>query len=855
MLLEGEAGGGKTSLVREFCSGLDRVLWGSCDPLFTPRPLGPLLEIAQQAGGELAALAESGGKPYQLAAALVRAAGERPGTVIVLEDLHWADAATLDVLSLLGRRIGTVPALVVATYRPGELDRGHQLRRLLGELRGEAIRRLSLEPLSVAAVTALAAGHGRDGAALHRATGGNPFFVTEVLCQDGDEVPPTVRDAVLSRTTRLSEAVGAVLQAVAIVPQHAQLWLLDAMVPDAADGLDEALRSGILCEVPGGVAFRHELARITVEGELTPYRLRELHRRALAALTAPPSGERDLARLVHHAEAAGDTAAVLEHAPAAAEHAASIGAHREAAAHYARALRAGGDLSGEHRAELLERRSYECYLTDQADESIEALREAIACRRAIGDRLGEASAMSSLSRRLWCGGYSGEALRAGQAAVDLLEALPPGRELALAYSNIAQLQMNDENLTATLEWGNRALAVAEEWDVPVVTVHSLNNIGTMELLAGRPEGRAKLELSLALAERAGLEEHIGRAYIHIGWAMTRTRMHDLAPLVDRGIETCEEMGLEAWKHYLLAYRAQYHLDSGCWAAALADAGEVLRSARSLPLLRILALTVAARVNARLGDGDARVRLDEAARLTAGHTELQYLAPVAVARAEVAWLSGYPEAVEEIVEPMLELARGKDATWLAGELAWLRQLANKKYKSDLPDVRTPYGPQVSEVVTPYGSQVSDVVTPYGSQLQGDYRQAAQEWDKLGCPFDAALALAGSPDEDDLRRSLEALQRLGCRPVATMVAQRLRRRGIRGVPRGPQQRTRNNPAELTSREMEVLGLVREGLSDVEIAQKLFLSRKTVNHHVSAILRKLGVSRRGQAAAEAARRGLTG
>lgn len=829
VLLDGEAGAGKTALLREFCGSCEpprRIRWGACDPLFTPRPLGPFVEIAQQAGGEIGDLVAAGAKPHQVAAAIMGEARARPGSVVVLEDLHWADEASLDVLSLLGRRIDTVPALVIATYRGDDLDRGHPLRGLLGELHGAAIRRLTVEPLSVAAVSELAAPYDRDGPEIHRVTGGNPFFVSEVLAEGGSDVPATVRDAVLARTSRLSDAATTVLQAVSVALPQAELWLLDALVPEPAGGLEEGLRAGILAAGPNGVTFRHEIARLTVAGALAPHRALALHRAALQALT----GRADPTRLAHHAEAAGDTAAVLRFAPAAAGHASSIGAHREAAAQYARALRAGGELPLDIRATLLERRSYECYLTDQTQSSIDALQEAIRHWHALGDPLREGAAHSQLSRRLWCAGRAADAAAAGREAVRLLEERTPGKELALAYTNLAQVHLNDEDLDGTADWAGRALELAGELGDTDVIVHSLNNLGTVRLLAGRPDGLDDLERSLALAERDGLEEHIGRAYIHVGWAMTRTRAYHLAPVLERGVTVCEELGLEQWKHYLVAYRARTHLDQGRWDDAVEDATSVLRNAMSVPLLWILSLTVIGTVRARRGDQDPWPVLDEALALTAGQTELQYLAPVAAARAEAAWLAGDAPGVREATGDVLDLAIRRNAAWVIGELAWLRRLA--------------------EVPGP----ATGTIEPYAAQLAGDTTGAAATWTRLGCPYDAALAQAGAPDEPMLRIALAALQAIGARPAAAMVARRLRSLGVRAVPSGPQSWTRENPAELTRREVEVLSLVQQGLTNPEIAGRLFVSRKTVNHHVSAILRKLGVARRGQAAAEANRLGLT-
>ncbi|GLW29637.1 LuxR family transcriptional regulator [Actinoplanes regularis] len=828
VLLGGEAGGGKTALVRRFraeCRTSRPVLQGACDPLYTPRPLGPFLEMAQDAGGAIGELIERGAKSYELATAIIRDVRERPGLVLVLEDLHWADEATLDVLSLLGRRIGALPALVIATYRSDEVGRGHPLRRLLGELRGAGTRRLSVGPLSAGAVCELARSHGRDGTALHRATGGNPFFVTEVLAGDDGEVPLTVRDAVLARAARLGPEAAAVLDAVSVTPPYAELRLIED-----ATGLDEALRAGMLESVPGGVAFRHELARITVEESLAPHRRLELHRGVLRVLLGEPE-KADPSRVAHHADAAGDDEVVLAWAPRAAERAAGSGAHREAAAQYARALRYATGLDPAARAGLLERRSYECYLTEQTQDSIEALQEAIDEHRRAGDRTGEGIAMSTLSRRLWCGGCTDAAVEAGRAALRLLDTVAAGAELALAYTNQASVALNIEEYADTLEMGARALSLAERHSVPEVVVHSLNNVGTMMLLAGEAEGIGKLERSLALAEREGLEEHIGRAYIHAGWAMTRVRSYHLASWLDRGVLACADLGLEAWKHYVLAYRARYHLDLGRWEKAADDAEEVLRDAKPVPLPRILALSVLGLIRARRGGDDPWPLLDEARELTVGRAELQYVAPVATARAEAAWLAGAP--VEPELAQAWGLASRRGARWVLGELAWLRRLAGD------PD-RDLAG--------------TGLLEPYALQLAGEVAAAAERWRKRDCAYDAALALAGAADEASLRTALAEFQRLGARPAAAIVTRRLRSRGVRDIPRGPQRWTRGNPAELTRREVEVLGLVQQGLSNVEIAERLFLSTKTVHHHVSAILRKLGVSRRGQAAAEAARLGLT-
>jgi len=318
VLVSGEAGIGKTALLRAFCDRprAGRVLWGGCDALHTPRALGPFVDVAEQAGGELAAVIGRAATPTAVAAALTDDVRRQPA-ILVLEDLHWADEATLDVIRLLARRMGQVPALILATTRADELDRSHPLRMALGELPADAVERVALAPLSLAAVAELAGTTGVDAAELHRSTAGNPFFVSEVLAAHGDAVPETVRDAVLARAARLDPEARTVLDAVAVEPMRVELWLLEALVEDGSAGLDACLASGMLRAAGSAVGFRHEIARVVIEEALAPHRRALLARRALEALTASIGRRADLARLAHHAEAADDAEAVLRYAIAA----------------------------------------------------------------------------------------------------------------------------------------------------------------------------------------------------------------------------------------------------------------------------------------------------------------------------------------------------------------------------------------------------------------------------------------------------------------------------------------------------------------------------------------------------------
>jgi DNA-binding CsgD family transcriptional regulator/tetratricopeptide (TPR) repeat protein len=824
ILVGGEAGVGKTVLLRRFCQGLDgmtNVLWGACVPLFTPRPLGPFLEIADAAGGELARAIGDASKPYEVAGELMLEAGRHAPTVLVLDDVHWADEATLDVLRLMARRAESVPVLILASYRDDELEQAHPLRIVIGELAtSPAAQRIGLHPLSRGAVTALAEARDVDPVELYERTGGNPFFVTG----DGESTPPTVRDAVLARAARLEPEARTVLEAVAVAPPHAELWLVEALAGEDVEHLDQCLSSGMLKTDAGSVAFRHELARLAFEEALPPARRVDLHRRALAALSDPPNARLDLERLAHHAESAGDVDAVLRFAPEAAATAASVGAHREAAALYGLALRYGERLPIAERADLLERRSHSCTLTDDYEEAIAAIEEELELRRELGDKRKEGGALQRLSQFLWCPGRTVEAERYARDAVALLEQLPPSHELGWAYWNLGSVCASATLTDEAVAWSERACALAERLGDDELGTAALGTIGGCR-------DYELLQKCLDDAQRAGRTEQIGGLHLSLAdIAVTDHRNDDASHYLDAGIAFASERGFEVFRLYLLASRARFELDQGRWSEAAEAAESVLRTPRTSTSPRIVALSVLGLVRARRGDPEVWPLLDEAWTLAEPTGELPRLGPIATARAEAAWLSGRSETVAGEVDGVLELAFRRGAGWVAGPLSVWRRRAGVRQQLE-----------------------AEVLEPYALELAGDAEGAALAWVGLGCRYEAALSLAHADETEARRRALAELQSLGGKPAAAIVARGLREQGARGLPRGPRATTRRNVAGLTTRELEVLGLLASGLRNADIAERLVLSRKTVDHHVSAILRKLEVRTRGQAVAEAAKRGL--
>jgi DNA-binding CsgD family transcriptional regulator len=833
VLVGGEAGVGKTSLVRAVAAsdGI-RCLSGACDSLFTPRPLGPLLDIAETTGGELEELIDAGATPHKVASGLLHELRDHRSTIVVLEDLHWADEATLDVLGVLAGRVRSVPALVLATYRDDELDRDHVLRVVLGRLATrEAITRVSLTPLSADAVATLAAQTAVDPVELHRTTGGNPFYVTEVLAGDAAEIPPTVRDAVHARVAQLSTEARELLEAASVLPPPAPLHLLEAVAGEEIDALEECLSAGLLTEPQSGrLAFRHELARIAVEDALPPNKRAALHRAALAAHRADAAP--DLARLAHHAEAAGDSDAVLRFAPEAGKRAASVSAHREAVGQYERALRFADSLPVGERAALRDACVLELRAIGEFRRAIVMCGEAARDYALAGDMRKHAAALFQLAwlTSFVAGGGIHEAEELIRQGLDAIENEPDAPEALAAYGVMSGMSLMQHDLDGVLEWTRRARELAERRGLRVPLFVEMHPAG-VDVARGSDAARPALERAVARAIEARDDDGVGVAYGLLVLGAVRSRRHSVAEAyIKAGHAYCDEHDLNGHAPYYDAWQAILDLQRGRWD----EAGETAR--RLLGLQGVgpataLTLVTNAQLRARRGEDGRREAVD-AALERAGRSDALYLrAPAASAAAEAAWLDGRSGEVADLTDAVWDAIVAVGEAWVAGDIAVWRRRAG-----------------ITDSIPGW------IAEPYALELAGDALGAAALWDELDSPYEAALARGASDDEDALRQALDELRDLGADAAAAIVARRLRSRGAKGLPRGPRQSTRENAAGLTSREQEVLALVAVGLRNSDIAQRLFLSEKTVAHHVSAILRKLDVRTRGEAGAAAAGLGLT-
>ena len=826
----GDAGSGKSALLRQFCDSVSRTtptMWGICDALGTPRSLGPLLDIEPQLGDGIGPLLKEGLRAEVFDATLRVLNCRDRASLVVFEDLHWADEATLDLLRFLGRRLAGLRVLLVASYRHDELGPDHPLRLLLGDLAPvDAVRRLIVPPLSVSAVGQLAAGTDIDPISLHRETGGNAFFVTEVLAGGDDTLPPTVSDAVLARAARLSAGARRALQAAAVAGprfEPALVGQMDDMTPSA---VDECVGGGLLEFAPPLYEFRHELARQAVLSGISPARRATLHAEMLAILRRSPDADAQLDRLAHHAESAGDAEATLEFAPAAAAVAASLKSHRSAAAHYSQALRFASRLDVRKRAELFELASYERHLIDDLGDALRLVEQSVQLWREVGDQRRVGDMLRWLGRLRATYGETPEGEAAAAEAVSVLETLPPGRELAMAYSTMGSFSMVARRREQAEFWSEKAITLARELGEQRIVAHALNNMGAVRMTTGDAGGEEQLLESLRMSVALGLEDDAARAWTNLSaGCVYMGRMASALAYCVEGMRYCVEHDLEPNRVCIGGSLVELRFVMGDWDAATALADELSHGGRLARITKVPLNAIVARVCTRRGDGDPWPLLDEALETALRAGDLQYVAPVVAARAEACWFGGRVNEIPTEVADTLEQALRLRASDFVGELSYWMWKAGA-------------------LTTP----IDVAPLAWNAWIRGDWNASREAFLEHCMPYEAALALAESDDEDDLRKAISELARFGAKPAIAEVTRRMRALGVSSVPRGPRPRTQQNPAGLTAREMEVLALLSEGLRNPDIAQRLFLSQKTVDHHVSSILGKLNVRTRTDAAKRA-------
>jgi DNA-binding CsgD family transcriptional regulator len=828
-LVAGEAGIGKSSLVGEFARRSRervRVLWGACDRLVTPRALGPLHDISRLTGGELAARLAAGATQQEIFDAFLDELAGTPGAagpLVVVEDAHWADEATLDWLAFLGRRTDRLTALLVVTYRDDELGPEHPLRRVLASMPAATATRVAVPPLSRDCVVEQARRAGRDAEGVYRSAGGNALLVTELLKSGADVVPGAVQDLILDRIRELPPAARDVAHLVAVVPTRA-----DATVTGRSDAVDACVAAGVLMPAGDGVAYRHELLRSAVEDSLPPARRAELHGQVLALLA--DGADSDPGLLVHHARLAGHAAAVLRHGQVAGAEALRQGAHREAVDHLGAAAEHADLLAPPERAALHEQLGFASYLAGRYEDARRARTTALALREELGQTELVGENLRWISRVAWWAGQRQEARAASRRAIAVLRTAPPGRELAMAYSNQAQLEITAHHVEEAAEWSARAVALADQVGDLETRLHARVSAGISLLYQDREAAILELDRIHREAAAAGFVEHASRAIANVA-LVTPDELAEYGPLavsrIERALGYTDAQNLDGYYMHLIGARARLWFERGQWAAALADADDALTSPGLLGMNAVLPLVVRGRIEAARGDEHTWQTLDEAARYADGVEDVVMVAPVADARSELYLWTGDAERAQAVArETLARITPAGINEFLIGRLAY--RLWRAGGDDPVPEL---------------------AAEPFRLMISGDWAAAADAWGRRGATYLRAEALAAG-DDAAAGEALRILDDLGATRAADFHRAELRRRGVVRVPRGPRRATAEHKAGLTPRQVDVLALLVGGLSNREIADRLTLSPKTVDHHVHALLRKLGVSSRGHAAAEARR-----
>jgi DNA-binding SARP family transcriptional activator len=761
--LTGEAGVGKTSVLRAFARELDAPVWsGYCDPLTTPRPLGPLLDLAEGPIPELHQTLAAGAKPFATFGLLLKAMQRQPvPPVLVLEDVHWADDATLDLMRFLTRRLSGTSGLIIASLRDHESGVPPELVRLVGDsLRETGIERVSLSPLSRDAVKRLSSGRGVDADRLFEVSGGNPFFVTEVLAA-GSLFPSNVLSAVHARAARLGDESRAVLDVVSLDPRAVEVEHVRRIADVTEEAIDATVSSGFLEEHDRRLSFRHELARRAIADNLGSVRRRRLHARLLERLLGT-GGSDDPARMAHHADAAGDAEAARTHALKAAERAVALGSHREALEQYERVLRYTPESTDASYAELLGRLSYEFHMTGRIDDALGVQERALAVWEGVGDLARIGDAQRWLSRLSWFLGQNAEAEEYAARACDTLEGRGDALE-AMALCNRGQLRMLAADVAGTRAWTLRTLAILDRLpsspEVESVRVHAMINLGSVEADCGDPErGFELLDDSLRRSREADFHEHAARAYTNIVALAVMQHDHQRADAVlPEALDYYAQRDLDAWNLEMRGDQAVSLLERGELAEALRCAEAVLRHPLTPPVSRIQPLTVIACAHARLGHDGWSEPLAEATALAESRGEAQRGSYAAAAACEIAWLDGDQKTWQAAAVRGWSLVSQSASPWNRGRVAsWLPALDSE--------------------------EVEGLPPPYRAEAEGRWEDAAAIWSELGSRYAEGLAWARSGTLDGLARAVTCFEEQGAVRAAER-ARSLLRVQSRTKPLGP------------------------------------------------------------------------
>ena len=830
----GEAGIGKTSLVKTFLKEIEDECTeyvGACDSLFTPRPLAPLYDLALQINEDWVDKIESISSRAELFTKFVQVLThkQRP-VVVVFEDIHWADEATLDFVKFFARRISRTKCLFILTCRDEEIKQQLPLRNVLGDLAPDTFTRLELTPLSRQAVQKLADQKGYDGEDVYSISAGNPFYVNEILASYSSGIPNNVKDSILSVYNRLEEEAKNVWQQLSVIPEGLEVSRLYKIDHSWHEAIGNCIASRILIIRNNKIFFKHELYRRTIEVSLSPFKRIALNKNLLQLFLSSFEEQGEIEKIVHYAKNANENELVVKYAPLAAKQAACVGAHIEASKLFLTAIEYSEGDDSDQLVTFYEDYAYECYLTNQIREAITYQAKALTIWKEKKEIEQIGNSLRFLSRLWWFEGNHQKAEHFAKQAITVLDEQPSSKAKAMAYSNMAQLKMLSDQTDECIYWGEKAIAVAREINDEETPVHAMTSMGSTLMLgqSSKSQGIALLKQSLSVSLKNSYHEHAARAYAALGSNAATIKDYDFAKkTLEEGISYCEERDLDSLKLYMLGWKARVNLELGNWAEAYKIANKLLTKENLLPVIKIGALAVAATVKMRKGEQDVLPLLLEAKTLALRTTELQRIIPVLVALLEYEWVTGKTYIEQEILDRAVKGFVEADKISKKSRFCfWLKKVRKQRAepKEDL-------------------KRLINATTA---------QEESASWEELSCPYEQALSLFDG-NEDNKRKALSIMQQLGADTVSEKLKMEMRSSGIKKIPRGIRESTKINPAQLTNRELDVLQLLKNGTHNKEIAETLFISPKTVDHHISSILFKLDVSSRAKAVAEAARLGI--
>lgn len=820
----GEAGIGKTTVLRAFAARVGerlRPLWAACEDWSNAEALTLLRDLSVLDQQALAQARDIGSRLDLFHQALARLT-DVP-TILFVEDLHWADDGSIDFIRYLGRRIADKPLLVVASSRNEDQSARARLTRAANDIPPATRHRSDLDRLSAPAVGALAAARGLLGSAIHDATGGNPLYVTEMLASGGAR-SRSIDDLIVGRADQLAERARVLLDYCSIIPRRVAFEQIEHTGADE-DALQACLDSGLLLAEQDGLVFRHEITRRAVEDALSPLRRRQLH---AAELNRLEQAGASAARRLHHAISAHDIPRVRDAAPQAAMQASALGAHREAARAWSAILE---EESASDDPRQCAHYAFELHVTGEIAAAIKWQGRALAIFESMDDRMHRGDGLRFLSRLHYLNGHRNLAEQAGHQAVALLDEFSGTAELALAYANLAHLAMLAEDAEEAVRWSEKAIPIADALARDDILATIFNNYGTAIQYRDPERAFSLLERSIALGLATGAQEHVARAYTNKCWMLMSARRHSEALVAQQqGIAFCIEHDLDTWRDYIAGGNALTLMDLGRYGDAEEWASPVLADQHNSHLIRNPAARAMAQFHIRRGSPAADALIEELNSHMENGREGPRFTSLALIVAERCWTNGGEiGSALSLLGEAAALAQDNGSPWDRAALwYWSQALGqNSPPPSDMPE-------------------------PYALSAAGDMTAAANAFEALAMPFEQALMLAKG-NTSQIARGLALLDRIGAPATADRSRTELKLASGRIGSRGPRASTLDNRFGLTKREIDVLKALDKGWTNKEIGERLFVSAKTVDHHVSAILGKLDARTRGEAAALARAEGL--